>query len=70
VLAYDTKCPYCGFVMHETIDPTIFIHNGLQLNPVSKCSHFVAAVIESENDAQGNLKLLKVMVGFNEREVA
>lgn len=70
IMAYAAKCPYCGFVMHETLDPSISIYGGLQLNPVNRCEHFVAAVIESENDAQGNLKLLKVMVGFNEREVA
>ena len=68
VIAYDAKCPYCGFVMHETLDPSIPMRNGLQLNPVNRCEHFVAAVIESENDAEGNPKLFKAMVGFNEQK--
>jgi len=69
IIAYDARCPYCGFAMHESLDPSISIHGGLQLNPVNRCAHFVAAVIESENDAQGDPNLLKVMVSFNEQKI-
>lgn len=67
IIAYDAQCPYCSFLMHETVDPSVALRSGLQLNPVNRCEHFVAATIESVNDKQGNPKLFKAFVGFQQQ---